>query len=399
MKVQKSYIKSIIKEEILIVLKEKKINESLRDIFLGGMLATSGMASAEETPQKEPTEITMQQPKFNSIVVMNHRNLKNQDPKFGIINKFVNKIEKDTEKTTGKKVIMGTKELEKYFSNHLKDVKDIQAFINKNDIQHISEKLPDPIIIITDDGFDMAYQGEWIVGNGAKSDLLDPHKLFMDSMGVDIGGGKSYEMSKDLKDIPQIKKIPGYEVQPEKGYGFETDIKEGLLHHKKSKTPLTENIYRIGSTAYFKLIKEARTEYQNGNYIPLNEEEKELLESDLGDFAMFRGEMVPLDFPMWNETIDEAKEKKNPPLNKPMHNTGGGKKWKVYVRNPKTGGIKKVTYGDKKGGLKGNWNNAEARKSFAARHDCINKTDKTQAGYWACRAHKDFGKDVPGRFW
>ena len=45
------------------------------------------------------------------------------------------------------------------------------------------------------------------------------------------------------------------------------------------------------------------------------------------------------------------------------------------------------------------WNDPGARKSFAARHQCDKKKDKTKAGYWACRAHKDFGKNVSGRFW
>jgi hypothetical protein len=116
--------------------------------------------------------------------------------------------------------------------------------------------------------------------------------------------------------------------------------------------------------------------------------------TDLGEWVMFEGEEIPLDFPMY---IEENKEKK--PLNKPMRNTGSGKKYKVYVRDPKTGNVKTVTYGDKKGGLEGNWNNAAARKSYASRHDCENKKDKTKAGYWSCRSHKDFGKNVPGRFW
>jgi len=98
-----------------------------------------------------------------------------------------------------------------------------------------------------------------------------------------------------------------------------------------------------------------------------------------------------------DETLDETK-KKDPPLNKPTRNTGSGKKYKVFVRNPKTGKIKKITYGDAKGGLKGGWNSAEARKSFAARHKCEEKKDRTKAGYWACRAHKDFGPGI-GRFW
>ena len=84
-------------------------------------------------------------------------------------------------------------------------------------------------------------------------------------------------------------------------------------------------------------------------------------------------------------------------LNKPTR--GDVKKFKVYVKDPKTGNVKTITYGDSQGGLKGNWNSAEARKSFASRHQCAKKKDRTKAGYWACRAHKDFGKNVPGRFW
>ena len=180
-------------------------------------------------------------------------------------------------------------------------------------------------------------------------------------------------------------------------------VYEGLRYHVINKTPLTENVYRVGSDAYFDLIKEARVQYKKGNYAPLNEEEKEMLESDLGEWATFRGERVPLDFPMYTETLDERKKrkkkkKKDPPIGKPMKNAGGGKKYKVYVRS-KSGRIKKISYGDSKGGLKGNWNSAEARKSFASRHNCAEKKDRTKAGYWACRAHKDFGTNVPGRFW
>ena len=179
-------------------------------------------------------------------------------------------------------------------------------------------------------------------------------------------------------------------------------LSEGLQHHINTTTPLTKNIYRIGSDEYFNIIREARVEYKKGTYKPLNEEEQEMLESDLGEWVMFEGESVPLDFPMYEETLEEAKKKKkkkDPPIGKPTKNTGGGKKYKVFVRNPKTGKIKKITYGDSKGGLKGNWNSAEARASFASRHNCAEKKDRTKAGYWACRAHKDFGTNVPGRFW
>ena len=46
--------------------------------------------------------------------------------------------------------------------------------------------------------------------------------------------------------------------------------------------------------------------------------------------------------------------------------------------------IKKITWGDTTG-LKVKINNKKAADSFAARHDCKNKTYKTKAGYWACR--------------
>ena len=175
-------------------------------------------------------------------------------------------------------------------------------------------------------------------------------------------------------------------------------FKPGLKHHVENNIPLTENIYRVGSACYFNVIKQGREYYKMGLYETTNPDEIDLFENtDLGEWAMFEGEEVPLDFPMYIETLEEA-EKKGP-IGKPMKNSGGGKKYKVYVRDPKTGNVKTITYGDSKGGLKGNWNNAEARKSFAARHNCAEKKDRTSPGYWACRAHKDFGKNVPGRFW
>ena len=117
-------------------------------------------------------------------------------------------------------------------------------------------------------------------------------------------------------------------------------------------------------------------------------------------FGLYEGVVVPLEQPLveFDTTGGLIVSEKEPELNKPKRSSGD-KKYVVYVRNPKTGNIKKITYGDAKGGLKGNWNNAEARKSFAARHNCAEKKDKTKAGYWACRAHKHFGKNVPGRFW
>jgi hypothetical protein len=73
-------------------------------------------------------------------------------------------------------------------------------------------------------------------------------------------------------------------------------------------------------------------------------------------------------------------DKKTPPIGKPKR--GGSKKFYVYVRDK--GKVKKVSFGDTSG-LSAKINNPEARRAFAARHDCKNKTDKTKASYWSCR--------------
>jgi hypothetical protein len=80
--------------------------------------------------------------------------------------------------------------------------------------------------------------------------------------------------------------------------------------------------------------------------------------------------------------LNEAEKKKTPALNKPKR--GGSKKFYVYVRDPKTKRIKKVSFGDTTG-LSAKINNPKARQAFAKRHDCANKKDKTKASYWSCR--------------
>lgn len=80
--------------------------------------------------------------------------------------------------------------------------------------------------------------------------------------------------------------------------------------------------------------------------------------------------------------LTEAKYKgRTVPLNKPMR--GDVKKFKVYVRDPSTGNIKKVNFGDKKMRIKKS--NPKRRKSFRARHNCANPGPKTKARYWSCR--------------
>tara|TARA_R100000008_G_scaffold85701_1_gene76351 strand:+ start:277 stop:1455 length:1179 start_codon:yes stop_codon:yes gene_type:complete len=78
-------------------------------------------------------------------------------------------------------------------------------------------------------------------------------------------------------------------------------------------------------------------------------------------------------------------------LNKPMR--GDVKKFKVYVKDPKTGNVKKVNFGHggtsaKRKGEKTmriRKNNPKARANFRKRHNCKNPGPKTKARYWSCK--------------
>ena len=88
---------------------------------------------------------------------------------------------------------------------------------------------------------------------------------------------------------------------------------------------------------------------------------------------------------MWyneDETLDEAEyQGRKVSLGKPMR--GDVKKFKVYVRDPKTKNIKKVNFGDPNMRIKKS--NPARRRSFRARHNCSNPGPRTRARYWSCR--------------
>jgi len=225
-------------------------------------------------------------------------------------------------------------------------------------------------------------------------------------------------------------------------------LSEGLRYHIDNKKPLTEHVYRAGSSNYFNLWAEAKSLYVRGILDFSGDDLEILTETDLGHFGIYEGQKVPLDFIMEEEEpveeikltgagvmdmvrrvskdaklldflnfntfrdflvfiktgslddyyevendikqydqqltegLDEAKskpKKKNPPIGKPKR--GGAKKFYVYVRDK--GKIKKVSFGAQ--GMSAKINNPEARRAFAARHDCKNKKDRTKASYWSCR--------------
>jgi hypothetical protein len=92
----------------------------------------------------------------------------------------------------------------------------------------------------------------------------------------------------------------------------------------------------------------------------------------------------PIDFLLefWDDVVVEAEYRgRKVKLNKPMR--GDVKKFKVYVKDPKTKNVKKVNFGDPNMRIKKS--NPKRRKSFRARHNCDNPGPKTKARYWSCR--------------
>lgn len=209
-------------------------------------------------------------------------------------------------------------------------------------------------------------------------------------------------------------------------------IEEAIQYNIENNKPLTECIFRRESEnfgQYFKFLKENKDKFK------LDELDCSLLETDIGEKALFEGESVWLDLPF----VAEAKDDENPcwtgyvmvgmkknedgkmvpncvpeesvseaeyqgkevDLDKPKRSsTPGDKKYYVYTKNDK-GNVIKVSFGDVKGGLTAKINNDEARKSFVARHNCDMKKDKTKAGYWACRLPyyaKELGLSGGGKF-
>jgi hypothetical protein len=254
----------------------------------------------------------------------------------------------------------------------------------------------------------------------------------LDSKSTDCGCGCGDKCGKSKSVITLNENLAPREI-----------LSEGLKYHLDNKKPLTEHVYRAGSENYFNLWAEARSLYSRGILDFTGDDLEILTETNLGEFGIYENKKVPLDFIFEEieEELDEAKntsldsetikqikddidgfpkyqkrgfesfkkevrerykitpkqledilhgdlteakskpKKKNPPIGKPMR--GGSKKFYVYVRNPKTKRIKKVSFGQ--AGMSAKINNPKARAAFAKRHKCAQKTDRTKASYWSCR--------------
>ena len=157
---------------------------------------------------------------------------------------------------------------------------------------------------------------------------------------------------------------------------------QALQESLQTQQPLLDNPFRIYSESWFAFFQQARqlTESERAQLSP---QDQELLETHIGEFGEYEGEQVPLDVILETPPhLLEAEYKgKTVQLNKPKR--GGPKKYYVYVKNPKTGKIKRVTFGSTELSVK--IQDPARRASFAARHKCAQTKDRTSARYWACR--------------
>jgi hypothetical protein len=162
-------------------------------------------------------------------------------------------------------------------------------------------------------------------------------------------------------------------------------MSENLRYHASRGVGVDKNILRPGSDGFFSLFREARKLSVAGLYEANEIERYYLFETDIGEFDYFEGGLVPLDYPMNESTIIEAEyQGKKVKLGKPSRNSGSsGGQFKVFVKNKKTGKVKKVTFGSRE--MRSRLSDPAARKSFAARHKCKQTKDRTSARYWSCR--------------
>jgi hypothetical protein len=111
-------------------------------------------------------------------------------------------------------------------------------------------------------------------------------------------------------------------------------------------------------------------------------DELDVEQEDMDDFVNFlKTYSTQLEEANCNCVYEAEYQGREVKLGKPTQ--GDVKKFKVYVKNPKTGKIIKVNFGQK--GMVIKKDNPGKRANFRARHNCENPGPRTKARYWSCR--------------
>ena len=230
------------------------------------------------------------------------------------------------------------------------------------------------------------------------ADMIDGSPEQVERILTDKGMDAFISMLKGYNEIladlntPQMKRKRTLTLRRSKTESADHIV--AALRHIKEGVPFTESMFRYGSDAYFETINIGR--HLASLVENLDWESADLFASNIGESVKLKGVgEVYLDAPFMEEDLDEAEyQGKEVELNKPKR--GGSKKYYVYTKNPKTGKVKKISFGDP--GLKTKSGNKDRARNFAARHNCEKKNDKTKAGYWACRLPR-YGLVKGGKWW
>ena len=207
---------------------------------------------------------------------------------------------------------------------------------------------------------------------------------------TNLGNFGMYEGEEVPLDMPMVNEEKEYYVTYNKGRGQgkglvkskESNYEEPKVFSKEDAEAYVKRAEsRVGQmTAYW--VSDIDMNMLEEDYDPDDEQNDEDVFMPMDDEGRPLGESLEerINRILEARKKKKKKKKKDPPIGKPKR--GGSKAYYVYVRDPKTKKIKKVSFGS--GGLKAKIRNADARKRFAARHNCKNKKDRTTAGYWSC---------------
>jgi len=230
-------------------------------------------------------------------------------------------------------------------------------------------------------------------------DAIDHNSEYVEQVLTDKSWDAFMSMLKGYNEVladlntPQMKRKRTLALRRSPTESYDSVV--AALRHIKEGVPFTESMFRYGSEAYFETINIGR--HLASLVENLDWESADLFASNIGESVKLKGVgEVYLDAPFMEEDLDEAEyQGKDVELNKPKR--GGSKKYYVYTKNPKTGKVKKISFGDVTG-LRTKSGNKDRARNFAARHNCEKKNDRTKAGYWACRLPR-YGLVKGGKWW
>lgn len=189
---------------------------------------------------------------------------------------------------------------------------------------------------------------------------------------TDIGEYGIYEGQKVPLDLPMI------DENEEEEWPDTVEGNDGIIWIKTQ-------VYNNGVVNYTPYYRGYNIDYGGHNFRTVESLQRYIDAYVLSNVLFSKYRYEP-ERPLPTPVTEAQYQGKDVPLNKPKR--GGSKKFYVYTKNKK-GNVVKVSFGGTTG-LNVKIDEPGARASFAARHQCDKKKDKTKPGYWACNI---------GRYW